>query len=763
MKIPFFILTWALLSCYSIAATTNGLVSIKLLGTPIIALDTETGSGEATIYLHNDSTAKADIMLLGIPTDAQHSVGVKLTFSGSATAAADNYPVSMAANSTISIRMTASDFSDWGDANVDLVDTLSGAKIGAIKLTRGLSLSPDTSPGGLFSLSLIDHETTQLTLRNDDSRSHVLRWSLWSSNSKLCEGHFILLPKRTSVLNCTPELRWQLGRLGNLIRPSKKQGGYQLRIFSDVTHHSAADSSPAEETPLKMIPVEASVDYFSPTTQKTFSWLTILFVLTLGGISSLILSYLLPNRLKRLDVLEKLEALTKSIADLSTRIDSKLGVLVRLERSHICDVLRSRNALSLEFGSVLSQVEAATTTLAMRVELLHLLDGLQSRLDKRLICDVAPSSLVMIEITLQKVTTTLEKNQPTAAELDAARSWIKDIADLIEGLDQPNASFAQELAQEIHTIVPHVSSLLNTPTFTNIDKVVPGPYRTIKSLDPLAQTVEPTFVVAYDLAFNKIKLMLDYVSLVEGTNDPAMRARLKHRESKLVGFLQLGSLQALASARLLIREMRDDIFPERLIEALAASPAQVSISIDPQVAYEQARLDFCVCFHAKALNAAAARDEWRCSWKFGDDLEEKGWSVSHYFLLPKTSVLDSLPKSWPGLKKIVSLMKSEPKTFNVSARFEDANGKPVVDPTSNNELTVDRSIPVRRTSLGNTFGERTITEGIKLATALMIAVFGLMAGAQSQLEKLDILPGLVAVFLVGFSADSVKNLLTSKS
>ncbi len=47
--------------------------------------------------------------------------------------------------------------------------------------------------------------------------------------------------------------------------------------------------------------------------------------------------------------------------------------------------------------------------------------------------------------------------------------------------------------------------------------------------------------------------------------------------------------------------------------------------------------------------------------------------------------------------------------------------------------------------------------------ALVIALFGLIAGAKEQLLKLDLLPALLAVFLVGFGADQVKNLLTQKT
>jgi hypothetical protein len=39
----------------------------------------------------------------------------------------------------------------------------------------------------------------------------------------------------------------------------------------------------------------------------------------------------------------------------------------------------------------------------------------------------------------------------------------------------------------------------------------------------------------------------------------------------------------------------------------------------------------------------------------------------------------------------------------------------------------------------------------------VIWFFGLIAGAKEQLLKLDLLPALVAVFMVGFGADQIKN------
>ena len=50
------------------------------------------------------------------------------------------------------------------------------------------------------------------------------------------------------------------------------------------------------------------------------------------------------------------------------------------------------------------------------------------------------------------------------------------------------------------------------------------------------------------------------------------------------------------------------------------------------------------------------------------------------------------------------------------------------------------------------FGERNWGEVVRLAIALMVALIGLLAGAQEQLAKLDIVPAAIAVFLLGFGA-----------
>jgi hypothetical protein len=181
------------------------------------------------------------------------------------------------------------------------------------------------------------------------------------------------------------------------------------------------------------------------------------------------------------------------------------------------------------------------------------------------------------------------------------------------------------------------------------------------------------------------------------------------------------------------------------------------------VAYEQRPLVLSVSFHNAALDTAAAREEWGCEWDFGDQLTGKGWNISHYFLLQGDGAKGWLSRImrglWSRLRKAPA--PKAPSAFAVCATFIDEKGRPVIDPTTNEAVRISRPIEVRPSALGKT-GERAKAEWQKLAVTLLLAVFALVAGAKEQLAKLDVLPGLIAVFLLGFGADRIKNLFTTK-
>lgn len=155
--------------------------------------------------------------------------------------------------------------------------------------------------------------------------------------------------------------------------------------------------------------------------------------------------------------------------------------------------------------------------------------------------------------------------------------------------------------------------------------------------------------------------------------------------------------------------------------------------MEPAIAYEEEPLEFSARFSNNAINTAGAREEWVCNWVFGERLHSQGWLVSHYF---------TLPKHGPFRVRKAQL-------FEVAASFLDAAGKQVTAPATGEPIILKTKIEVQPSRLRSLLGERAVSEVARLSVVLLIAVFGLVAGVKDQLMKLDVLPGLAAVFLAG--------------
>ena len=499
------------------------------------------------------------------------------------------------------------------------------------------------------------------------------------------------------------------------------------------------------DVPLKVIPLAAvSVSLFSTSIQLAVSYVVLLVILIMGGVTSLVLSQALPNQLKRLKIKEQLEELMIATSNLTDHLDSKLLVLVRLERSRLFDMLSSRTVFSPEFANIVTQCFDGAEKLRGRVELLKQMDVVCGRVAKSLTSGVAPSLVRGVTDDLQTAAVMLAKSALSAAEMDDARVAIERASTQVGSLTQPADSFGNTLAKRVAEIKAEVTaSLLNLPTWIRIVQVVPGPWNQVQSFS--GDIVPQGQLVSLDFAVEKMLRLRDYVLLKEGANDPDMSQRLQQREPELLRLMQLTSHEGLQAAQRLVRQMSEDQAPAQLMQAIQAEPDEATIGMEPRVAYDRAPLEFSICFYNRALNVAAAKEEWTCEWDFGDGITSKGWSVAHYFRFESRS-----------------RKERRPRDYVVSARFHNQFGKPVVC-SQGQPVTISRTVTVRPTLLGSLFGDRAWTEGVKLAVALLIAVFGLVAGASEQLGKLDLLPGVVAVFLLGFGADTIKNLLTSNS
>src|SRR4029077_19869184 len=144
--------------------------------------------------------------------------------------------------------------------------------------------------------------------------------------------------------------------------------------------------------------------------------------------------------------------------------------------------------------------------------------------------------------------------------------------------------------------------------------------------------VLPANFMQIDDSIARANVALDSLYVYATAKDPGIQGRLKARNDQLIQLLGSRDWRTLRAARDLVEQMRQNIYPEDLIEALRAKKA--SITIDQQVARPYSPLELCICFDVYLHNHANALEQLRCVWTFDDGLTEKAWYVCHFYQAP---------------------------------------------------------------------------------------------------------------------------------
>jgi len=708
-----------------------------IVGPAEIVVDRNTGTGSTLLSLRSSGPLNGGALTGLVNTDNEPRP--QLTFKSEQTAGAGQavYPLTVDPKKLTTVVATVTGAKQAGSFDADLA--FEGNNFGKLKIIYlPFAVTVDGPDPNKAEVTLVDGEVARLTLKNTDPVAYPVIWRLNVGGNEVCGDQLTLPANGVGLIECRPSVPFTPARFQDLFKVESTEG-HSLLLYPVLPGTNASFD---KSSPWKIIPVKASLSFFGTSSQEILGYAAIVAVLILGGLTSLLLSQALPNRLRRLDIRERLDDLARTTANL-TNVGSRLQVRLRLERNRLEDLLRSRNTFSPDFAGIATRCHEGTVQLESRVVLAQQIDVALNRLEQKLTLGPPPSQIATIEELIEDAKVLLSKNELTDKDLEAAQTAINDAAKRCDLLNEPDELFGQALAKRVLDIASDIkTNFANDPVFQKLDTALPGPYKAVQRVPANTLTIVRAQYVELDMAVEKLLLMKEFVLLFEGTQNPEMLQRLDQNRDKLLDYLQLQSWPAMRSARLLMRQMKDDVYSRRVGEVLAKGLA--SIVVKPMRAYHRAPLELCVCFQSDALENAAAREDWTCQWAFGDDMNETGWSVSHYFELERNG----------------RLKRPAPNDYAVKATFLDGNGDVLVDPATNEPLTLEKPVTVFPNRPQPWFGDRARTELVKLVAALFIAVFALVSGAREQLMKLDILPGIIAVFTIGFGADTIKNLLT---
>jgi hypothetical protein len=152
---------------------------------------------------------------------------------------------------------------------------------------------------------------------------------------------------------------------------------------------------------------------------------------------------------------------------------------------------------------------------------------------------------------------------------------------------------------------------------------------------------------------------------------------------------------------------------------------------------------FSIRFKDPRFRNAAALRRLNCKWDFPEQLVEQQWKVAHFF---------------QGNER----KREDERDLEISARVETQKpaGKNGDDKAASRQVrtVLTKTVEVQRREQDSY--ARNFAEAVRFFIALSVALAALFSGAQQQLDKLDFLPAMIAVLVLGFGADTIKNLLT---
>lgn len=768
----------------NVAAAEDGL---KLVEAPQVPIDSATRTGSTLLQIKNDGKADASLSLVVKELRSKITgqlLRTKVAFSLQPEVAGKPvFPQTIKAGDVLVLKVDVSNVTEPGESTADIFqgDKSLGVLTAvndhppfAVKPSGGLPDKPE--------LTLERGVKSALIVKNDDAVTYPVSWRLLVKGVTL-EGKspVFLAPNDLTPIEIDPPGTWFEHWIDGFFKPEDQDGILTLSLTPGAAREvprenqqvPAISGAPAagndRSWPSKSIATKIHLNYWSAAVRQVVGNVIILLVLVAGGIASLLVNAYLPNRLRSATAEEKLGALGRRTGGISTKVDSRLRVLIRVERLRLRTLLKSRGYFSPDFSDAFSQLSDGIAALTSRIEAAEQLDTERHRFDL-LRVKLPPTLLSLLNDSLQEAADLLRKLRPSQAEIDLAKTRIAKASELIsKASDMVNREaqddeFAKQIIKRLKQLKASLASYELTAIYKTFHDNTPGPF--VRLTETYTDPPVPTEISARDYAFidtdlAKLAVILDYIRLHQARSED-LQKKLQETggaQEELMKLLVPMSWECIRSAQLLVRQVQCGIFEKDLRDVL---PQGVSIDIDRQVVRADEPIEFSVRFHHPEFDRTAAREEWSYSWDFGDGLEERGWSAWHYYPLAKPKKMRNVWAAvgrWLRLKSGTRRQKPiEGGPKNVAVHFKDRLGNPIID-NAGQQIKIPRPVEVKPQD-SDFLGQRTKVEMARLAIGLLVAIIALAAGAKEQLLKLEVLPGLLAVFVIGFAADTIKNLVT---
>lgn len=598
-------------------------------------------------------------------------------------------------------------------------------------------------------LTSVYKQPTTITLKNGSSEFLDLGWTLKLDTHEEGHGTIKLSPSGTGQIAFNPPLPAYAPT--DFLRPSTHVAQLFLRA-------EGPDDISKDLLPAKVLPVNLLLAGSTSTWTSVASYIFVSICLIFGGFLSILASSVLPNMMRKINLRRQVSELADRTSSVSTRVDSYLRVLLRLERKKIDVALAEIRPLSLTAVDQLADCAVAIVRIQKRLVVAERLDELRRRFEDAS-ATAPPSITECIDKALAMASGQLHSFVLPDEDVDAANDFLDKAEDLIKLLDD-NDGQAKLIAANFVLLKARV--LAFPPGYiTDLRAALPGIFQILENPFEEPKNIYPPMFFAIDHGIAAMQTALNYAmvraTIPAGKSESCDTAgqgalkRLKEHECELLNLLGTLSWKPLRAAMTLVQQMREDIYEADVLDQIEKKRAK--IVFDTQRARPYLPVYFSICFDDVRFNGAAALNWLSLTWTFPNELTETGWKVCHYFQGDEPNIKTPPPTHSEGKSApVVKPAKSGRVLIEASAQ------SPRLDRASlfSAEIEVQPSKPRREYSAA-------IAGGLRFAIAFGVALAGLESGAVDQLAKLGFFQATLAIIALGFGADAVKNLLTQSS
>ena len=364
------------------------------------------------------------------------------------------------------------------------------------------------SDNGTSDIRLVNGKNAALTFKNNDAVSYPVRWTMRLKGKEFIGSTVNLGANGAAFVEFKPPAEWFPSSFFTLFKDEEQNAEVILT-------YAPEPSTGASFLPTKHIPVKVHLSAMQDGSKQPIGYGLVLILLLAGGITSLVLSFGLPNRLQRLTLKERLEKVTATISAISRGVDSRLRVLMRVERKRLDEQLGSRWAFSPDLTDVFVQVDAGISALSAKVDVVDQLDQRRGILTDLIFKgDLGPSLVVQIDAVLQQCADLLRQPQTTNDDLAAARTLLGKADQLLSEKGQTEQA-AQDLAKRVEALDQALAPYRATATYARLEFRFACLFAELNPLNKDPKNIKPADIARLDNAISRLELLQQFIRRAE--------------------------------------------------------------------------------------------------------------------------------------------------------------------------------------------------------------------------------------------------------